>query len=342
MKVDFVLPSVDLGTTAEAARTAERLGYDGFDTAETGYDPFLPLLLAAEHTERLQLGTAIAVAFPRNPIQLANVAADLHRYSGGRFVLGLGTQVRAHIEKRFGAAFDPPVQRMREMIEALRAIWRCWDDGERLDFRGTYYRHTLMTPYFSPEPNPYGPPPIYLAAVGPKMTRLTGEVADGFLMHGFTTKLFLDQVTMPALDAGLQASGRTRADIEIAAPAFVVTGHDEEQYERSATAMRELIAFYGSTPAYRRVLDVHGWGDLQTELNALSKQGRWKDMAGLIDDETLRTFAVCGEPEDIPARLVERYAGSCDRITFYEPFESDQDRWADVLSSIHEHSAHEH
>lgn len=339
MKIDLAMLATKLADTVDAVKSAERLGYDGVYTAETSNDPFLPLVLAAEHTERVRLGTGIAVAFPRNPMQLANTAGDLHRYSHGRLVLGLGTQVRAHIEKRFGAVFDPPVQRMSEFIEALRAIWRCWNDGEHLAFRGEFYRHTLMTPAFEPGPNPYGTPPIHLAAVGPRMTRLAGEHADGLLLHGFSTERFVERVTMPALDVGLKQSGRSRRDVEISAPAFVVTGRDEQEYARSAAAMRAQIAFYGSTPAYRRVLELHGWGELQGELNGLSKQGRWSEMAGLIDDEALGTFAVCGEPGEIPERLVRRYGSHCDRITFYEPFEADPGRWADVLERTRRLSA---
>lgn len=339
MKIDLMLLTVGLGDTVEAATTAERLGYDGVYTAETSSDPFLPLVLAAEHTDRVRLGTGIALALPRNPMQLANTAGDLHRYSRGRFVLGLGTQVRAHIEKRFGAPFDPPVERVGEFIQALRAIWRCWNDGEPLAFRGEFYRHTLMTPAFQPEPDPYGAPPIHLAAVGPRMTRLVAEHADGLMLHGFTTERFMEQVTMPALEAGLRAAGRNRRDVEVSAPAFVVTGHDEQQYARSAGAMRARVAFYGSTPAYRRVLELHGWGDLQGELNALSKQGRWTEMAGLIDDEVLDTFAVCGWPDEIAARLVKRYGRCCDRIAISEQFETDPERWSEVLTRIRDLAA---
>lgn len=221
---------------------------------------------------------------------------------------------------------------LSEFVQALRAIWWCWNEGERLDFRGEFYRHTLMTPVFHPGANPYGAPPIHLAAVRPRMTRVVGEHADGLLLHGFNTERFVEQVTMPALDAGLRASGRSRGDVEISAPAFVVTGHDEQDYARSADAMRAQVAFYGSTPAYRRVLDLHG--DLQGELNVLAKQGRWSEMADLIDDDVFGTFAVCGEPDEIPARLVQRYGSYWDRITVSEPFETDPDWWAHVLTQI--------
>src|SRR5438445_2014717 len=200
---------------AAAAREAEVAGYDGVWTAETSHDPFFPLLIAAEHTERIELGTGIAVAFARNPMTLANVGNDLQQFSKGRFVLGLGSQIKPHIEKRFSMPWSHPAPRMRELILAMRAIWDCWNNGTKLDFRGDFYSHTLMTPFFNPGPNPYGPPKVFLAAVGDKMTEVAGEVCDGLLVHGFTTERYLREVTLPALDRGLAKAGRTRADIEL-------------------------------------------------------------------------------------------------------------------------------
>ncbi|MGH9067119.1 MAG: LLM class F420-dependent oxidoreductase, partial [Acidimicrobiales bacterium] len=282
----------DLGGVGPAAAGAEAVGYDGVWSPETGHDPFLPLTIAAEHTETLELGTGIAVAFARNPMNLAMVANDLQAYSKGRFLLGLGSQIKPHIEKRFSMPWSHPAPRMRELILAMRAIWRSWHEGEALAFRGEFYTHTLMTPFFDPGPNPYGPPKVLLAAVGGRMTEVAGEVADGILVHGFTTEAYLRQVTMPALSRGMARSGRRREDFQVSYPGFVVTGTTDEEMAEAAKGVRAQIAFYGSTPAYRPVLELHGWGDLQTELNTLSKQGRWAEMGDLVTDEMLEAFAV--------------------------------------------------
>ncbi|MPY94655.1 MAG: TIGR03617 family F420-dependent LLM class oxidoreductase, partial [Acidimicrobiia bacterium] len=268
---------------AEDARAAEEVGFDGAWTTENQADPFLPLALAAEHTERLLLGPSVAIAFARTPMTVAYLASDLQRYSGGRFALGLGSQVRPHVEKRFSMPWSRPAARMRDFVLALRAIWGAWEQGEPLAHRGEFYTHTLMTPAFTPPENPYGPPPVLVAAVGPRMTEVAGEVADGLLAHPFLTERYLHDVTVPALEAGLarRGDGTTLDDFEIGLSAFVAL--DEADVE----AVRRQISFYGSTPAYRPVLDAHGWGDLQTELNALSKQGRWDEMVGLVEDEVL-------------------------------------------------------
>ncbi len=295
MKVDG---GIGLGLTgiAASAMESEEAGYDGLWSVETAHDPFFPLLLAAEHTNRVELGTGIAVAFARNPMNLAQIAYDLQAYSGGRFILGLGSQIKPHITKRFSMEWSSPAARMREMILAIRAIWDCWNNGTPLDFRGDFYTHTLMTPFFNPGPNPHGNAKIFLAGVGERMTEVAGETCDGFLCHGFTTERYLREVTVPALERGLATSGRTMADLEISGPAFVVTGTTEEEMAASTQGVRQQIAFYGSTPAYRGVLELHGWGDLQTELNALSKQGEWVTMGDISDDEKLHTVAFEAEP----------------------------------------------
>jgi probable F420-dependent oxidoreductase len=318
----------------ESARLAERVGYDGIWSAETSHDPFLPLVLAAEHTERIELGTGIAVAFARNPMNLAVMANDLQTLSKGRFMLGLGSQIKPHIEKRFSMPWSHPAPRMRELILAIRAIWASWSDGGPLAFRGEFYRHTLMTPMFNPGPNPFGNPKIFLAAVGERMTEVAGEVADGMLAHGFTTERYLREVTVPALERGLAASGRVRADVQISYPGMVVTGSDESGFEKATKAVKTQLAFYGSTPAYRPVLELHGWGDLQTDLNTLSKRGAWDEMANLIDDEMLRTFAVVGELDDIAAQVLGRFADVIDRFNFYAPYAMEPERWAEVLSGF--------
>ncbi len=319
---------------ASAAKAAEATGYDGIWTAETGHDPFLPLLLAAEHTDQVQLGTAIAVAFARNPMTLAMVANDLQTYSKGRFMLGLGSQIKAHIEKRYSMPWSHPAARMRELILAIRAIWESWEKGTKLDFRGDFYTHTLMTPFFSPGPNPYGPPKIFLAAVGELMTQVAGEVADGLLVHGFTTERYLREVTLPALEKGLEKAGRSRSQFQISYPGFIVTGTNDNELADAAKAVRSQIAFYGSTPAYRGVLELHGWGELQEELNRLSKQGEWTKMGDLIDDEMLDAFAVVCPPEEVPRRVLDRFGGVVDRVSFYAPYRSDPERWKSILAGF--------
>ena len=334
MKVDGGLPGVGIDEISRVAQELEDVGYDAAMTAETNHDPFLPILVAAEHTERLELGTGIAVAFARSPMTLANIGYDLQAYSKGRFRLGLGSQIKPHIEKRFSMPWSHPAARMRELVLAVRAIWACWNEGAKLDFRGEFYRHTLMTPFFDPGPNPYGEPKIQLAAVGERMTEVAGEVADGIILHGFTTERYVREVTMPALERGFEKAGKQRSDFEISGPLFVVTGTNDEQMEKARDGTKQQIAFYGSTPAYRGVLELHGWGDLQDELNRLSKQGEWVAMGDLVTDEILETFAIVAEPEDIPKALLARYGDIVDRLSFYAPYQSDRDRWKQVLAGF--------
>ncbi|CAM3028868.1 LLM class F420-dependent oxidoreductase [Mycobacterium intermedium] len=312
LKVDGGIPN-QLAKAADAARNLEQRGYDGGWTAETSHDPFLPLLLAAEHTSRIELGTNIAVAFARNPMIVANLGWDLQAYSEGRFILGLGTQIQPHIEKRFSMPWSHPARRMREFVAALHAIWSAWRDGGKLQFEGEFYTHKIMTPMFTPEPQPYPPPKIFLAAVGEAMTELCGEVADGHLGHPMVSKRFLTEVTLPVLRRGLERAGRDRSEFEVSAEVMVATGENDDELAKAMAAARKQIAFYGSTPAYRKVLEVHGWGDLQPELHRLSKQGEWDTMASLLDDEMLRTFAVVGPVEEIGAALRERCEGVVDR-----------------------------
>jgi probable F420-dependent oxidoreductase len=336
MKVDGGIPT-NLSKAASSAQDLERAGYTGGWTAETSHDPFFPLLLAAEHTETLELGTSIAVAFARNPMNLANIGWDLQSYSKGRFILGLGSQIKPHITKRFSMDWSHPAPRMREMVLAIRAIWDCWTNGSKLDFRGDFYTHTLMTPFFTPDKadlGDFGVPKIFLAGVGELMTEVAGEVCDGFLCHGFTTEKYLREVTIPALARGRAKAGKTMEGFEIVGPSFVVTGNNDEELEKAAAGTRQQIAFYGSTPAYKPVLEIHGWGGLQEELNALSKQGKWVEMGTLIDDEVLNTFAVVGQPEKIAPELGRRYGDVIQRISFYAPYESDRERWTQVLADV--------
>jgi probable F420-dependent oxidoreductase len=307
-----------LTDAAERARELRDAGASGVATFEGQHDVFAPLTLAAT-VGGLHLMTNVAIAFPRNPIHLAHQANDHQLLSGGRFILGLGTQVRAQIEKRFGAQFDNPVGRMTELIAALRAIFEAWNSGGRLDFRGDYYRHTLMTPTFSPGPNPYGPPPIYVGALGPRLTRAVAEHADGLLVMPFGSKRFLHQHTMPAVRQGLLASGRQAEDFAIRPEIIVSTGETDAEREQAAAGTRRLLAFYGSTPAYRPVLAAHGWEDLQPELNAMSKQGRWQEMGALIDDKMMNTIAACGTPAEIAAHIRDRVGGISDTVCLYQP-----------------------
>jgi probable F420-dependent oxidoreductase len=333
MKVDGPLHD-NLADIPARSRELEAAGYDGAFTFEGPHDPFLPVLLAAEHTERLELSTAIAVAFARNPMTLAQTAYDLQLASEGRFILGLGSQIRPHIEKRFSMPWSKPAARMRELALAIRAIWACWHEGASLRFEGDFYRHTLMTPFFNPGPNPYGPPRLWLAGVGPAMTEVAGEVGDGFLVHPFSTERFLREVTLPALERGFKRGDRGRDGFEIVFPLMIVTGDTEDEISAAEDGVRRQLAFYGSTPAYRRVLEVHGWGDLQPELNRLSKEGAWEEMGQLIGDELVDVFTVRSTPEEIAPRVLDRYGDLIDRISFNAPYRSDPARWSAVLDGF--------
>ncbi|CAN5531650.1 LLM class F420-dependent oxidoreductase [soil metagenome] len=333
LKIDRGIPA-QLDRVPEVARALEEGGYDGCWTGEISHDPFLPMLLAAEHTSTIELGTSIAVAFARNPMTVANVGWDLQSYSHGRFILGLGTQVQAHIEKRFGMPWSAPVRRMREFVVALREIWSCWHEGTRLSFEGEFYTHKLMTPMFTPEPSEFAAPRVFIAAVGEAMTTMCGEVADGLLAHAFTTRRYLDEVTTPALTRGLARSGRDRAELQVSSPVFVVTGRDEGEMVTAAAAFRKQIAFYASTPAYRRVLDLHGWGELQPELRRLSLEGDWDGMGALVDDEMLAAFAVVGPVESIAGALSARCSGVIDRVLPGFPAGTAEPVIADVLDEL--------
>ncbi|MSO59791.1 MAG: LLM class F420-dependent oxidoreductase [Ilumatobacteraceae bacterium] len=336
MKVDGGI-GTDLHKVAQGAKEVEAAGYTGAWTAETAHDPFFPLLLAAEHTTTLELGTSIAVAFARNPMILANIGWDLQAYSGGRFILGLGSQIKPHITKRFSMEWSHPAPRMREMILAIRAIWDTWENGTPLNFKGDFYTHTLMTPFFAPERAElagHGTPKIFLAGVGELMTEVAGEVCDGFICHGFTTERYLREVTIPALARGRAKAGKTMEGFEVMGPSFVVSGNSEAELEAASAGTRQQIAFYGSTPAYRGVLELHGWGEMQDELNGLSKQGKWVEMGNCITDEILNTFAVVGEPEHIAPELHRRYGDVIQRISFYAPYKTDPVRWNKVLADL--------
>ena len=314
MRFDAALGS-DPTTAAPRARQLEAAGYDGAWTSETDHDPFLPLVAAAEHTGSIELGTNIAVAFARNPMTTAHLGWDLQLLSGGRFILGLGSQIKPHITRRFSMPWSRPAARMREYIEALHAIWKAWETGGRLNFRGDFYQHTLTNPMFVPPPLPHRRPDVYLAAVGPLMTRTAGQVADGLLCHGFTTADYLREVTLPALHEGRASAGRPEGAVQVSLLAMAVAAETPEAHEEHCRTMRTRIAFYGSTPAYRGVLEHHGWGDAQTELHALSRRGRWAEMADVIDDEMLHTITAVGTPAEAGTILAERYGHLVDRLT---------------------------
>jgi probable F420-dependent oxidoreductase len=317
---------------ADRARALARTGVDGVFSFENAHDVFFPLVAAAPVCE-LDLMTNVAMAFPRSPMHFAHAAYDLHALSKGRFRLGLGSQVQAHVEKRFGARWGSPVAHMREWVLAIKAILGSWQEGTRLDFRGEYTTHTLMTPAFNPGPNRYGVPKVLVGALGPKMNRMAAEVADGVLVMPFNSARHMCERTWPAIAAGLDAGGRTRDDLEVTAEVIVGVGRNDRELE-AARGVRFILAFYGSTPAYRPVLDVHGWGDLQPELNALSKRGEWAAMSELVTDEMVDTLAVHGTPDEVAAEITRRF-GDCDRICAYFPgYTAGDDLITDFVAAV--------
>ncbi|MGE0878480.1 MAG: TIGR03617 family F420-dependent LLM class oxidoreductase [Acidimicrobiia bacterium] len=302
-------------TAADEARAAEDAGYDGVFTGEMNGDPFLPLTMAVPATSGIQLGTSIAVAFARSPMTLAYTTWDLQRFSKGRLVVGLGSQVRAHIDRRFSMPWGRPAIQMRDYVMALRAIWQSWHDDTPLKFESEHYNHSLMTPLFVPPRNDFGIPAIYVAGVGDTMTRIAGEVADGFLCHGFTTAQWIRDRSLPALEEGRKRAGKTMDDFVVKAAIFLATGSDAE-IETGVAEIRDRIAFYASTPAYKPVLDLHGWGEMGAELTTLSKAGRWAEMGRLITDEVVDAFAIVAPPAKVRDELYARYGGLLDRVSF--------------------------
>ena len=326
--------SGDLGDEKAEAAAAQAAGFDGLYSFELKHDPFLLAARAAEGSPGLDFGTSIAVAFARSPMTVAYSAWDLQALTGGRFTLGLGSQVKAHIERRFSMPWSRPAARMREYVLALQAIWQSWQDGGKLDFDGEFYRHTLMTPMFSPGPLSSGPPRALIAAVGEAMTQVAGEVADGLIAHSFTTRRYLREVTLPTVRAGMARAGRAEEGFDLVYAPFVVTGTDEESMAASAAVARERIAFYASTPSYRGVLELHGWGDLQTSLNALARQGKWAEMGGLIDDEMLATFAVVAPLDELPAAYARWNDGLADRTSFTPPAGMEAEATRELVAGV--------
>ena len=315
MKFDASLGfAADLKDAGPLAQAAEAIGFDAVWTSETQHDPFLPLTHVAAATSRLHFGTAVAIAFARSPLVVAQTAWDLAKQSNGRFTLGLGTQVQAHIERRFGMTWTPPVPRLREYVQAIRAVWTTWQTGGKLNFRGTEYKLTLMTPFFSPGPIDYPDVPIFIAGVGTPLCRLAGEVADGFHVHPYHTRKYLTEVVLPAITEGAQKAGREPRSIEVATLAFVALN------EAEIAAQRQQVAFYASTPSYRPVLDLHGWGKVGEELGSLAARGKWAEMPLLITDEMLEAFVLVGSWDDIAAQLHAKYDGLLNRVGLYRPY----------------------
>jgi probable F420-dependent oxidoreductase len=319
MQLDHYLRA-DLADVPHVAAELEAAGFDGLYTAEGPHEPFLALALAAEATSRATLFSNIAVAFARSPLDLAQTANDLQAAARGRFVLGVGSQIRPHITRRFSMPWHQPVEQMRDLVQAIKAIQASWQDRTPLAYRGSHYRHTLMTPFFDPGPTPFGSPPVWVAGLGPRMTRVAAEVGDGLLVHPFHSGPFVRDRVVPAVTDGLTAAGRPRDAFTLSVVAIVCTGHTDEELALATAGVRQLLAFYASTPAYRVALEPHGWADLQTELNELTKAGRWAELPARVTDEMLRTLAVCGAPEEIGALVAARYGGHADRVGLSMPY----------------------
>lgn len=336
LDVSFAVDSNPLPVAAEVARTAEEIGFAALWTPETGHNGFLPLVLAAEHTSRISIGTAVAIAFPRSPMVTAQIAWDLAAFSGGRFILGLGTQIKAHIERRFSTPWDAPVGRLRDYILALRAIWQSWQSGDRLNYRGQFYQHTLMTPFFSPGPINDPDIPIYIAGVNSGLAHLAGELCNGFHAHPLNSAKYTAEVLRPQIAIGATKAGRNPADCAVAGSSFVITGPDSESRERVRTFVRQQISFYSSTPTYRAVLECHGWGHVGEHLSQLASQQRWAEMPALVTPEMEETFAVEADPADVGLALRERYDGLLDRIGLYMPFIPGQmdDFWRKLAADL--------
>jgi len=315
-RVDTGIYSARLDKVAEATKTAERRGYDALNVAETAHDSFLPLVIAAEHSERIGIGTSVAIAFPRSPMITAMMSWDLQRFSNGRFTLGLGTQVKGHNQRRFSVPWSPPAPRIREYVQSLKAIWASFQSGGQLNFVGEHYSFTLMTPNFNPGPIEQPHIPVHIAAVNERNAFVAGEVCDGIKLHGFNTMDYAKARLLPQIEAGLKKSGRTREQFEVCGGGFLATGRTESEAEQSAQGIKRQISFYGSTRTYQAVFDHHGWGDTTARLHEMSLQGKWDEMAGVIPDEMLNEFAVVAPYDRVAGAVKERYGGLVDRVGF--------------------------
>ncbi len=334
MRVFTALPLRYWRDAGPFAATAEEAGFAAVTTVELGHDPFTPLAFAAVATSRIELTSSVAVAFPRSPTVLASQAWDLNANAGGRFVLGLGSQVKGHNERRFGIAWSPPAPRLRDYIGALRAVWRCWETGERLDYQSEHYRLSLMPPDFSPEPTGLAPVPVTIAAVGPAMLRLAGEVGDGVRLHPLCSRRYLDEVCLPQIREGMRRGGRRRAQFDLHGGGFVATGADEQAVAAAIDQARRRIAFYGSTRTYRSILSLHGLDDLGLKLHRLSLEARWGEMPALVSDDVVRLFAACGTYRDIVPAIADRFGGLADSIEINFPTRTPAGLQRELLSEI--------
>ncbi len=320
MKFDTTLLATDLSQIPQVTRQAEAIGFDGIWVSETAHDPFLPLVLVAEHSQRVTLGTGIALAFPRSPAILAYMAWDLAKYSGGRFVVGLGTQVKAHNERRLGVKWEQPVARLREVILAMRAFWDCWQNGTKLNFRGEFFKLTLMTPFFNPGPHDWPHIPIYIAGVNPRMCQLAGELCQGLHVHPFHTARYLREQILPNVRLGLEKSGRPRPEIALSSTVFVIPTDDPDRAAQYEAEARQQIAFYASTPSSKPVLALHGWDQVSDQLGALAVRRKWTEMPHLITDEMMAEFVVRDAWAELPDKLRKKYGGLLDRLSYYLPY----------------------
>lgn len=340
MKFDasITVDTGQIGALPAVARAAEQVGFAGLWAPETQHNGFVPMILAAEHTTAIEIGTAVAIAFARSPMVTAQMGWDIQDLSGGRFILGLGTQVKAHIERRFGMPWDAPVPRLREYIQAVRAIWDSWQNGTKLDFTGRFYQHTLMTPFFNPGPIANPRIPIYIAGVNEGLARLAGEQCDGFHVHPFHSVKYVNELVRPQVAAGAQAAGRDLADVALVSSIFVISGPNEAAMDAARKAVREQIAFYASTPTYRVVLETHGWQDVGEQLSRLAAAKRWAEMGPLITDDMLDVFAVQASFDQLGSALRQRYDGVLDRIACYLPYAPGpmDEVWESVAAAIHE------
>jgi probable F420-dependent oxidoreductase len=336
MKFDATLVVHDLSQVPALARFAEKAKFDGLWTFETAHEPFLPLALAAEHSQRLSLGTSIAVAFARSPAVLAYIGWDLARFSQGRFIMGLGTQVKGHNERRFGVKWEKPVEEMREVILAMRAIWDCWQNQTPLNFRGEFFKLNLMTPFFSPPPHDYANIPIFTAGVNPRMCQLAGELCQGFHAHPLHTARYLREVVVPNIESGLSKSGRQRETIELSSSVFVIPSDDPKQAVDYELDVCRQIAFYASTPAYRPVFEIEGWGEVAGRLKRLAAHGQWNDMPALITGEMLDAFALRGSWAELPKKILQKYTGLLDRVSYYFPITAgrNEDNWKATVAGF--------
>ena len=339
MKIDTSIMGVDISKISDLAQAAEEVGFDGLWSTEVKGDPFIPLALAAQNTTKIELGTAIALAFVRSPMNLAYSSWDLSKLSHGRFILGLGSQIRAHVERRYGAKWDSPVKKMRDVIGAVQTISNSWQNRTPLNYQGEYFKLDLMSPFFSPDPIEKDIPifPIFLAAVNSKMCNLVGELCNGIHIHPLHSMKFIKESIIPNISEGAKKSSRNLEDIELSASSFVITGIDKDSYLKSKEFVKSQIAFYASTPSYSKVFEIHGWSDIASELLAMSKENKWTQMSSLINDDILSHFAIEGRPDQIADLALKRYENIVHRLTFYVPFDPTQNTmwWKKLISNFH-------